>query len=177
MVPVTFEITHIDRNSGARTGILHTPHGDVETPMFMPVGTQATVKFIGPEELYDMGSGVVLVPECAAHVPVGKPHLLGFEVLALDVEDARVSNKCSKSALMMAGKPVYRETAIAGTNSTDVSGIDKGLSSHVVDGAEIVLHVLATVVARDLCVPLGAEARQTAAVRSNDDVAVRCHQA
>ena len=60
MYPVTFEITHIDRNSGARTGILHTPHGDVETPMFMPVGTQATVKFISPEELYDMGSGVVL---------------------------------------------------------------------------------------------------------------------
>ena len=58
--PVTFEITHIDPNSGARTGILHTPHGDVETPMFMPVGTQATVKFISPEELYEMGSGVVL---------------------------------------------------------------------------------------------------------------------
>lgn len=60
MYPVTFEITHIDSNCGARTGILHTPHGDVETPMFMPVGTQATVKFISPEELYDMGSGVVL---------------------------------------------------------------------------------------------------------------------
>lgn len=58
--PVTFEITHICRQSGARTGILHTPHGDVETPMFMPVGTQATVKFISPEELYDMGAGVVL---------------------------------------------------------------------------------------------------------------------
>ena len=36
MNPITFEITHIDKNSGARTGILHTPHGDVETPMFMP---------------------------------------------------------------------------------------------------------------------------------------------
>lgn len=58
--PVTFEITHICRQSGARTGILHTPHGDVETPMFMPVGTQATVKFISPEELYGMGAGVVL---------------------------------------------------------------------------------------------------------------------
>lgn len=58
--PVTFEITHICKQSGARTGILHTPHGDVETPMFMPVGTQATVKFISPEELYDMGAGVVL---------------------------------------------------------------------------------------------------------------------
>jgi queuine tRNA-ribosyltransferase len=58
--PVTFEITHVCRQSGARTGILHTPHGDVETPMFMPVGTQATVKFISPEELYEMGAGVVL---------------------------------------------------------------------------------------------------------------------
>ena len=58
--PVTFEITHICRQSGARTGILHTPHGDVETPMFMPVGTQATVKFLSPEELYELGAGVVL---------------------------------------------------------------------------------------------------------------------
>ncbi|MBF1112599.1 MAG: tRNA guanosine(34) transglycosylase Tgt [Solobacterium sp.] len=58
--PVTFEITHICKQSGARTGILHTQHGDVETPMFMPVGTQATVKFVSPEELKDLGSGVVL---------------------------------------------------------------------------------------------------------------------
>ena len=58
--PVTFEITHVCKQSGARTGILHTPHGDVETPMFMPVGTQATVKFVSPEELKDLGSGVVL---------------------------------------------------------------------------------------------------------------------
>ncbi|MBR3356373.1 MAG: tRNA guanosine(34) transglycosylase Tgt [Solobacterium sp.] len=58
--PVTFEITHVCAQSGARTGILHTPHGDVETPMFMPVGTQATVKFLSPEELYALGAGVVL---------------------------------------------------------------------------------------------------------------------
>ena len=58
--PVTFEITHVCKQSGARTGILHTPHGDVETPMFMPVGTQATVKFVSPEELKDLGSGVIL---------------------------------------------------------------------------------------------------------------------
>lgn len=60
MNPVTFEITHICKQSGARCGILHTPHGDVETPMFMPVGTQATVKFISPEELFDLHAGVVL---------------------------------------------------------------------------------------------------------------------
>lgn len=58
--PITYEITHICKQSGARTGILHTPHGDVETPMFMPVGTLASVKFISPEELYDLKAGVVL---------------------------------------------------------------------------------------------------------------------
>lgn len=55
-----FEIKHICKQTGARYGILHTPHGDVETPMFMPVGTLATVKYLSPEELYEMGSGVIL---------------------------------------------------------------------------------------------------------------------
>ncbi|MBR2824679.1 MAG: tRNA guanosine(34) transglycosylase Tgt [Solobacterium sp.] len=58
--PISFEVTHVCKQSGARTGILHTPHGDVVTPMFMPVGTQATVKFLSPEELYELGAGVVL---------------------------------------------------------------------------------------------------------------------
>ena len=54
------EILHQDKNCGARYGILHTPHGSVELPMFMPVGTQATVKLLSPEELKEMGAGVVL---------------------------------------------------------------------------------------------------------------------
>ncbi|MCF0108670.1 MAG: tRNA guanosine(34) transglycosylase Tgt [Erysipelotrichaceae bacterium] len=55
-----FEIKHTCAQSGARAGILHTPHGDVETPMFMPVGTLATVKFLSPEEIKEIGSGVIL---------------------------------------------------------------------------------------------------------------------
>jgi len=55
-----FTLLHTDKNSGARTGILHTPHGDVLTPMFMPVGTLATVKFVSPEELTAMNAGVIL---------------------------------------------------------------------------------------------------------------------
>ena len=55
-----FELKHIEKDTGARYGILHTPHGDVETPMFMPVGTQATVKGIWPEMLHQMKSQVVL---------------------------------------------------------------------------------------------------------------------
>ena len=54
------EIKHIDKQTGARYGILHTPHGDVEVPMFMPVGTLATVKTLSPEELHEMGAGVIL---------------------------------------------------------------------------------------------------------------------
>ena len=58
--PISFEVTHICSQSGARTGLIHTPHGTVETPMFMPVGTAASVKFISPEELYDMKAQFIL---------------------------------------------------------------------------------------------------------------------
>lgn len=46
--------------TGARAGILHTPHGDIKTPVFMPVGTQATVKTMTPEELLDLGAAIIL---------------------------------------------------------------------------------------------------------------------
>ena len=48
---VTYELIKECSRSGARLGRLHTPHGTFETPMFMPVGTQATVKTHSPEEL------------------------------------------------------------------------------------------------------------------------------
>ena len=57
---VKYELVKECSRSGARLGKLHTPHGTFDTPMFMPVGTQATVKTISPEELYEMGSQVIL---------------------------------------------------------------------------------------------------------------------
>lgn len=48
---VTYELLHTCKQSGARRGVIHTPHGDIQTPIFMPVGTQATVKAMTPEEL------------------------------------------------------------------------------------------------------------------------------
>ena len=51
MPAITYELLHIDKNSGARRGVIHTPHGDIQTPIFMPVGTLATVKAMSPEEL------------------------------------------------------------------------------------------------------------------------------
>lgn len=58
--PFSFKVLSKDSHTKARTGIYSTPHGDVKTPMFMPVGTLATVKTLSPEELVAIGSGVVL---------------------------------------------------------------------------------------------------------------------
>ena len=58
--PVTYELIKTCKQSGARLGKLHTPHGTFDTPMFMPVGTLATVKTMSPEELKEMGAGVIL---------------------------------------------------------------------------------------------------------------------
>lgn len=60
MHSVYYELIKVCPTTGARLGRLHTPHGVFETPMFMPVGTQATVKTISPEELYDMESQIIL---------------------------------------------------------------------------------------------------------------------
>ena len=49
--PITYELLHVCKQTGARRGVIHTPHGDIQTPIFMPVGTQATVKSMTPEEL------------------------------------------------------------------------------------------------------------------------------
>jgi queuine tRNA-ribosyltransferase len=57
---VRYELIKVCKQSGARLGRLHTPHGTFETPLFMPVGTQATVKTMSPEELKEIGSGIIL---------------------------------------------------------------------------------------------------------------------
>ena len=57
---ITYELLHQDKNSGARRGVIHTPHGDIQTPVFMPVGTQATVKSLTPEELKEIGAQIIL---------------------------------------------------------------------------------------------------------------------
>ena len=56
-----FEIQAVCPRTGARAGVLHTPHGDVETPVFMPVGTQAAVKGILPRDLLnDLDAKIIL---------------------------------------------------------------------------------------------------------------------
>ncbi|MCI2947708.1 queuine tRNA-ribosyltransferase [Staphylococcus caledonicus] len=60
MPAVTYEHIKTCKQSGARLGIVHTPHGSFETPMFMPVGTKATVKTMSPEELRQMEAQIIL---------------------------------------------------------------------------------------------------------------------
>ncbi len=59
-MPVTYELIKTCKQTGARLGIVHTPHGSFETPMFMPVGTLATVKTMSPEELKEIGAKIIL---------------------------------------------------------------------------------------------------------------------
>jgi queuine tRNA-ribosyltransferase len=57
-LPVTFSLSK--KTGKARAGKIFTPHGEIETPVFMPVGTQATVKTMTPEELYGIGAEIIL---------------------------------------------------------------------------------------------------------------------
>jgi queuine tRNA-ribosyltransferase len=54
----TFQLEATD--GPARAGVFHTPHGPVRTPVFCPVGTQATVKAVTPRDLADLGATLVL---------------------------------------------------------------------------------------------------------------------
>ena len=56
----SFELQHIEKHTGARAGVFHTPHGDILTPVYMPVGTQATVKGVYPKDLKEAGSSIIL---------------------------------------------------------------------------------------------------------------------
>ncbi len=55
-----FELQHVEKHTGARAGVFHTPHGDIKTPVYMPVGTQGTVKGMLPRDLKEAGSSIIL---------------------------------------------------------------------------------------------------------------------
>ena len=57
---LSFQVRAKDPQCGARCGHFLTPHGKVETPVFMPVGTQATVKSLSPDELEQLGVTILL---------------------------------------------------------------------------------------------------------------------
>ncbi len=70
--PFEFELLHVCRQTGARRGRLHTPHGTIETPVYMPVGTQASVKTLSPEEVRDLGAQIILANTYHLHLRPGE---------------------------------------------------------------------------------------------------------
>jgi len=69
---VTENFTLSATAGGARAGALHTAHGDVPTPAFMPVGTKGTVKGVEPQELRTLGASIVLGSAYHLHVRPGE---------------------------------------------------------------------------------------------------------
>ncbi len=67
----SFEIEKTDPLTGARAGVFHTPHGDILTPVYMPVGTQATVKGVLPDTLKKIGSQIILSNTYHLHMRPG----------------------------------------------------------------------------------------------------------
>jgi len=67
-----FELQHIDKTTGARAGIMHTDHGDILTPCFMPVGTQATVKTLDSTDLENLDAQIILGNTYHLHLRPGE---------------------------------------------------------------------------------------------------------
>ncbi|MCH5162373.1 MAG: tRNA guanosine(34) transglycosylase Tgt [Clostridiales bacterium] len=72
MANFEFRQTHICKQTGARTGEFKTPHGVIETPVFMPVGTQATVKTLAPYEIEQLGAEIILANTYHLHMRPGE---------------------------------------------------------------------------------------------------------
>ena len=69
---VTFEVVKTCARTGARAGILHTPHGDVRTPIYMPVGTQAAVKAVTSDDLKAIEAQIILSNTYHLHIRPGE---------------------------------------------------------------------------------------------------------
>ncbi len=73
-----FEITHKEKNTSARTGVIHTDHGDIKTPIFMPVGTQGTVKSVDQNDLKNLEAQIILGNTYHLHLRPGEDLIAEF---------------------------------------------------------------------------------------------------
>lgn len=78
MSKISFEIIKKDKKIKARAGIIKTPHGDIETPIFIPVGTNSSVKSVSPRDLKEMGAQVVLANTYHLHLRPGEDLIKKF---------------------------------------------------------------------------------------------------
>src|ERR1700738_1054573 len=78
MSPFTFTIEAECPDSWARAGTIQTPHGAIQTPIYMPVGTQASVKSVSPEELCEAGAQIILANTYHLMLRPGSPLIHEF---------------------------------------------------------------------------------------------------
>ncbi|MBI2037466.1 MAG: tRNA guanosine(34) transglycosylase Tgt [Candidatus Magasanikbacteria bacterium] len=132
-----FELQHKDENSRARTGVIHTDHGDILTPIFMPVGTQATVKTLDQTDLQNLPAQIILGNTYHLHLRPGedlinefgglhkfmnwnKPILTdsgGFQVFSLGKQKRSRPTTVIPSAVEGSLKPDERDSSTLSTDS------------------------------------------------------------
>jgi len=123
--PLTFEVTASCRDSRARTGVVTTPHGSFETPVFMPVGTRAAMKGLTPRQVGDAGSTIIL--NNAYH-------------LMLRPGDEMVARRGGVHRFMRWGGPIltdsggYQAYSMADINELDEDGV---VFKSIVDGSMV----------------------------------------
>jgi len=116
-----FELIHKDKNTKARAGVVHTDHGDVETPVFMPVGTQGAVKTLDSNDLESLGAQIILGNNYHLHLRPGEdlindlgglhkfmnwPHPIltdsgGFQVFSLGLQKEKSTDRGGSNAKLV----------------------------------------------------------------------------
>ena len=74
----SYELTHIDKKTGARAGVLTTPHGQIKTPIFMPVGTNSSVKMLTNHHLYETEAQIILANSYHLYLRAGSKRVKEF---------------------------------------------------------------------------------------------------
>ena len=74
----SYELTHIDKKTGARAGVLTTPHGQIKTPIFMPVGTNSSVNMLTNHHLYETEAQIILANSYHLYLRAGSKRIKEF---------------------------------------------------------------------------------------------------
>ncbi len=172
-----FEVKATDGGTRARAGVLETPHGTADTPLFMPVATQATVKAMRPEQVAELGFEIVLSnayhlwlrPGLAVVEGLGGLHAFmgwdgpiltdsgGYQVLSLG-KDVKITPEGARFRSHLDGSTVFLSPELSMEVQQDL-------------GADIAM-------ALDECLPYPADrARVESSLELNRDWAARCRSA
>ena len=184
-----FQITHKDKKTSARTGIIKTDHGKIETPIFMPVGTIASVKTLDSQDLENLQAQIILGNTYHLHLKPGedliakngglhkfmnwkKPILTdsgGFQVFSLGKQkDNKVSNKNSEKLVKITEEGVEFRSHIDG--SKHFFSPEEAIKIQHKIGADIIMTF-------DECTPDKADKKYTLeAMERTHRWAERCHK-